>query len=68
MEATSTFQILLSHVLIFRYNHPSSSGDQKEILAALVLLLICDELLQEVDVLLLQEKYAYIFYTGITKH
>jgi hypothetical protein len=65
MEATSTVQTLLSHVLIFHYNHPSSLVDQKENLAVQVLLLICDELLQKADILFLQERYAYTFYTEI---
>jgi hypothetical protein len=66
MEAISTVQTLLSHVLIFHYNHPSSLGGQKENLAVQVLLLICDELLQTAADLFLQEKYAYTFYTEIT--
>jgi hypothetical protein len=63
MEAISIVPTLLSHVLIFHYNHPSSLGGQKEILAVQVLLLICDELLQRADALFLQKRYAYIFYT-----
>jgi len=66
MEAISTVQTLLSHVLIFHYNHPSSLGRQKENLAVQVLLLICDELLQRAYALFLQGKYAYTFYTEIT--
>ena len=66
MEAISTVQTLLSHVLIFHYNHPSSLGGQKENLAVQVLLLICDELLQTAVALFLQERYAYTFYTEIT--
>jgi len=65
MEAISTVQTLLSHVLIFHYNHPSSLGRLQENLAVQVRLLICDELLQRADALFLQ-KYAYTFYTEIT--